>query len=224
MITRAVEFTAALTGIILFRKFRHTHARYFIYFLVYLSLGDLINTYSYYTDKDQIFGFLHGTRFQENYWWSTLFWKVGAIVFFSFYYFRILSNKTFKTITKYTGFTFFCFSLVYILCHWEEYFVSFFTSISIFGACIIFMCSVFYFIEILLSDKILTFYKSLNFYISSAIFIWWLIITPIVFYGVYGEHKDLAYIRLKRIIYLFANVVMYSTFTFALLWCRPEND
>ena len=224
VITRVVELTAALTGIILFKKFRFTYARYFIYFLIYLSLGDFINTYSHYTESDEIFGFLKGTVLEENYWWSTLFWKVGAIMFFSFYYYKILITKQLKAIIKYIGIIFFIFSVIYILFHWDEYFISFFPAISVFGACIIFICTVFYFIEVLQSDKILTFLRSLNFYISAAIFIWWLIITPIVFYDIYGENRDLTYIQLKKYIYLLANIVMYSTFTFALIFCKPEND
>lgn len=224
VITRVVEITAALTGIILFKKFKSTNAKYFIYFLVYLSLGDFINTYSHYTESGEFFNFLKGTVLEENYWWSTLFWKIGAIVFFSFYYFKILKRKEFKSIVKYIGFIFLIFSIFYVLFHWDEYFIMFFPAISVFGACVIFICTVFYFIEVLQSEKILTFYSSLNFYISFSIFIWWLIITPIVFYDIYLLNLDKIYIHLRKYIYLLANIVMYSTFTFALIWCRPEID
>ena len=224
IITSVVEITAALTGVILFRKFKFTNAKYFIYFLVYLSLGDFINTYSHYTESDEFFGFLKGTVLEENYWWSTLFWKIGAIVFFSFYYYKILKRKEFKTIVKYFGLIFLVFSIVYIVFHWDEYFIRFFPAISVFGACVIFVCTVLYFIEVLQSEKILTFYRLLNFYISFAIFIWWLIITPIVFYDIYMLNLDKTYIHLRKYIYLLANIVMYSTFIFALIWCRPQND
>ena len=76
----------------------------------------------------------------------------------------------------------------------------------------------------------LIFYKSINFYISVAIFIWWFIITPIVFYDNYSAYKvgvyerDWAYIELRRYIYIFSNIFMYSTFVFALIFCEPEED
>ena len=77
--------------------------------------------------------------------------------------------------------------------------------------------------EILLSDTILVFYKSINFYISVAILIWWLIITPIVFFEKYNTTSDWDYVFLKWQIKLFANICMYLTFTFALIFCKPEN-
>ena len=92
-----------------------------------------------------------------------------------------------------------------------------------FGALIILLCTIFYFIEILQSEKILIFYKSLNFYISAAIFIWWLIVTPIVFYDIYMSNSDWNFIFLRWQIYLFANIIMYLTFTFALIWYKPEK-
>ncbi|WP_240911269.1 hypothetical protein [Yeosuana marina] len=122
--------------------------------------------------------------------------------------------------------------MIYILWHWQEFFVSFFPILSVLGSIVVFLCSVFYFIEVLQSDNILTFYKSLNFYISAAIFIWWLIITPIVFYDNYSAYevdvyvRDWDYIELRKLIYLSANIFMYSTFTFALIFCKPQlkND
>ncbi|WP_445736169.1 hypothetical protein [Mariniflexile sp.] len=223
-ITRFVEITAAVTGLFVLKKHKFSTAKYFIYFLVYLSLGDFINTYVKYIKNGGFLSFLKGTIFVENYWWTTLFWKIGAIIFFSFYYYKIITIERFKIILKYSGYIFFVFSIIYIVTHWENYFVTFFPIISVLGAIIIFLCTSFYFFEILQSDKILTFYKSLNFYISVAIFIWWLMITPMVFYDIYMLNNDWNLIYLRRYIYLFANIIMYSTFTFALIWCKPEND
>ena len=227
LITHSVEAIAALTGIILFNKYKGTFSKYFIYFLIYLSVCDLINNYPKFIRNDGILSFLKGTVFELNYWWSTLFWNIGAILFFAFFYNKILKTILYKNILKFTGLIFFAISFICILLNWDVYFTNFFPIISISGAVVIFLCTGFYFIELLQSNKILTFYKSLNFYISLAIFIWWLIITPIVFYDVYdinGANKDLDYYFLRRYIYLFVNVFMYSTFTFALIWCRPQDD
>ncbi|MGZ0014761.1 hypothetical protein [Yeosuana sp. AK3] len=223
-ITFSIEILAAVTGLMLYNKYKQTAAKYFIWFLVYLSVGDFIGSYVHYIKNDGFLNFLEGTVFIKNFWWSTLYWKIGAIIFFSFYYNSILTNERFKRIVKYSGYSFLSFSIVYILLNWDDYFVQFFPIISILGAIIIFLCTAFYFFEMLNSEKILTFYKSINFYISAAIFIWWLIITPLVFYDIYNSHYDWNFIFLKWQIYLFANILMYSTFTFALIWCKPEND
>lgn len=222
-ITFCVEILAAVTGLMLYNKYKQTAAKYFIYFLIYLSICDLLNTYVYYI-KDGFLGFLEGTVFIRNFWWTTLYWKIGAILFFVFYYQGILMNERFKRILKYSGYSFLVFSMVYILINWDDYFIRFFPIISILGAIIIFLCTAFYFYEILNSEKILTFYKSINFYISAAIFIWWLITTPLIFYDIYNSNKDWNFIFLKWQIYLLANITMYLTFTFALIFCKPEAD
>lgn len=222
-ITFCVEILAAVTGLMLYKKYKPTAAKYFICFLVYLSICDLLNTYVYYI-KDGFLSFLEDTVFIRNFWWTTLYWEIGAILFFSFYYFKILINESFKIIIKYGSYSFLIFSMIYILLNWDDYFIGFFPIIGVLGAVIIFLCTTFYFYEILNSEKILTFYKSLNFYISAAIFIWWLITTPLVFYDIYNSHYDWNFIFLKWQIYLFANIVMYLTFTFALIFCKPEAD
>ncbi len=229
-LTHTVEAMAALSGLVCFNKYKHTVARYFIFFLVFLTVCDFISGYTWLVDPGKLFDFLIGTLVEKNYWLSTLYWKIGAIIFFAFYFYQIIKNKRFKVTLKYSTISFFTFSLLYIIFHWQAFFVSFFPIISVLGAIIIFMCTSFYFFEILQSDKILNINKSLNFYISFAIFIWWLIITPIVFYDNYTfyevgvDKEDLNYIILRRYIYLFSNIFMYSTFTFALIWCKPQND
>lgn len=223
-ITSSIEFLAAVTGILLYKKYKFTAAKYFIYFLVYLSICDFLARYVHFIKGEGFLNFLQETVFIRNFWWSTLFWKIGAILFFVFYYLKILKTNIFKTVIKFAGIIFFVFSIIYIIFNWDDYFVRSFPIISILGAVIIFSCTVFYFIEILQSDKILSFYKSLNFYISFAIFIWWLIITPLVFYDLYHSSGDWNFIFLKWQIYLFSNIFMYSTFTFALIYCKPKYD
>ena len=224
IITFTVEILAAVTGLLFYKKYNRKATKYFIWFLVYLSICDFLGGYVWYIKDNGFLSFLKGTLLVRNFWWSTLFWKIGAIVFFAFYYQKVLIYKRFKKVLKWSNYFFMIFSIIYIVINWEDYFTRFFPVIDILGAIIIFMCSVFYFIEILQSETILTFYKSLNFYISAAIFIWWLIITPLVFYDIYNSNYDWNFIFLKWEIYLFANIFMYSTFTFALIFCKPEKD
>ena len=74
------------------------------------------------------------------------------------------------------------------------------------------------------SYKVLNFYNELYFYISSAFLIWYLITTPLIFYQIYFSTADWSFIFLKWQIFLFANVFMYLTFTFALIYCKPEKE
>jgi hypothetical protein len=225
-----VEFLAAVTGLFFYKKYQDTAAKFFIWFLLIIAISDSLGNYVFYVRPGKVLSFLIGTKIEKNHWWYTIFWQIGAIIFYAFYFYRVLKTLLFKKIIKYVGTFFFLFSLVYIAFHWDKFFYQFFTGLELLGAVIILMCAVFYFIEILVSDKILEFYKSINFYISATIFFWWIIITPLSFYGVYYTYEvgkrffDLDFVFLRFQIYLFANIFMYLTFTFAFIWCRPEID
>ncbi|MCH4553389.1 hypothetical protein [Aestuariibaculum lutulentum] len=223
LLTTIVEYSAAVTGLILYNKYKHTAAKYFIWFLWYLSICDFASNYTRCIKDDGLFSFLEGTVFVQNYWFATLYWFIGAIVFVSFYFSKILNNSVFKTIIKYTTSAFVLMSFIWVFTHWEAFFKIFFPVINVTGALVVFMCVMFYFIEVLLSDKILNFYRSLNFYIGFAFFIWWTITTPFVFYGIYFGGGDMVFRKLQSLMYLIANIAMYLTFTLALIWCRPEK-
>ncbi|WOD43760.1 hypothetical protein [Hwangdonia lutea] len=226
LLTHSFEILAAITGLVLYKKYKFVAAKYFIWFLVFVVLAEFISTYTLYIDNDGYFSFLKGTVFQKNYWWGTIYWSIGSIMFFSFYFIRVLEAKSHRLILRLTSCSFLLFSVLYIIFNWEAYFTRSLTALRIFGALIIFLCAVFYFIEVLMSDKILNFYKSINFYIATTIFVWWLITTPLIFYDIYFRSVDWNFIILKWQIYLFVNIFMYSTFTFALIYCKPElkND
>ncbi|MEP3837741.1 MAG: hypothetical protein ABJM36_08840 [Algibacter sp.] len=236
-LTKSVEIIAAVTGLLVYKKFKDTAARYFIFFLVYIVVLELVGGYIRYVRPDKILDFLIGTLIEKNFWLYTLCWKIGAILFFNFYYIKIIENEWFKSVLKYAGFSYLGFSIVYIIFNWEDFFQISFPVFNAIGAILVLTCSVFYLVELLHSDKVLVFYNSLNFYISIVIFIWWLITTPLTFYSLYYGSVDISkpfrhpeffgdinYITLQKLIYLFSNTFMYLTYTFALLWCRPEKN
>lgn len=222
-----MEGIAALTGLICYRKYRKTYQKYFIWFLVYVILMDFIGSYTIYLANYEFLNSvkqaLKGTLLEKNYWVFTFFWSIGSALFFAFYYLKIIRNKHYRRIIIFTTSTFFLCSIVYILLNINAFFKSAIPFIKVFGALVIFTCVVFYFIELLKSDKVLSFYKSLNFYISSTIFIWWLVTTPVVFFEIYFSSSDWSFVFLRSKIFLFMDIFMYLTFSFALLWSKPKN-
>lgn len=230
IITFCVEILAAVTGLICYNKYKVTAAKYFIIFLVLIPILEFIAYYTVLVRPNEFLEFLIGTKFEKNFWFSTSYWDVGVVMFFSFYFYKVLKNTYYKKIIKILGYTFFLFSVCYIGIFFNDFFNKFLIVIILYGALVILTCTIFYFVEILQSEKILNFYKSINFYISATIFLWWLIITPISFYDIYyiynvGEaYSDLDFIYLRFFIYLFSNIFMYLTFTFALIWCKPQNN
>ncbi len=224
LLIRSVEVIAAVTGLLLYKKYKHTAARFFIYFLVYLTFCDGFGMYADYTKGDGFLNFLEGTKFETNHCWYNITWYIGAIVFFVFYYKKVLLLKRDKNIVKYSGYIFFITSVFYMLLNFSEFFKRFFPFVNVLGTLVIIICTVLYYIQILRSEKILTFYKSLNFYISTAIFVWWLVITPLVFYDIYFGKRDESYVTLRSAIYLITNVFMYSMFTYGLIFSESDNE
>ena len=226
--TFGVEILAAATGLFCFKKYKNTNVKYFIYYLIYIALIELISGYTVYVQEfeflEDVRIWLKGSPFEKNYWLTTITWKIGGIVFFAFYYSKILINPMFSKIIKNCGICFLAGSLLYCIANLELYVRANLVLIDIFGTLIILLCVIFYFIEIIQSDRILNFYKSFNFYVSSVIFIWWLIITPLIFFHIYYSIADWNFIFLKWQIYLFANMFMYLTFAFALLYCQPSYE
>ncbi|MCK0109555.1 hypothetical protein MWU58_09640 [Flavobacteriaceae bacterium S0825] len=227
LIIHFVEVIAAITGIFYLKKFSKTPVKYFIYFLVYVAIIELIGAYPTYVEKfeylSEVKELLRGTKFEENYWWYAIFWTIVSAVFYSFYFREFLeSYNSIKTI-KYITSIFIVSSLVYIAFNWNAFFVSSFYFVNIFSASVILLTVVLYFLEVLKSQKILTFYKSINFYIAAVLLVFFLIKTPLIFYDVYFSRSDMDYLRLNATINILCIVFMYVTFTFALIWCKPRN-
>jgi len=229
LLTHLIEFIAAITGLLCYKKYKNSPAKTFIFFLLFIALFDSLGNYTDYVKPEKALHFLINTKLEKNHWWYTLFWDVGAIVFISYFFHSILKNIMFKKILIYLRYGFFIFSIIYICFNWDKFFIQFFEIFDILGGVIVFTCSVFYFIETLGSEDILEFYKSIYFYIAAVIFIWWLIISPLTFYDIYFKYDiklgfvDEAFRFLRYKFYLFANIFMYLTYTFAFIWCKPEN-
>jgi hypothetical protein len=223
-----ILIVCAFIAIIYYNKYKNYKSKIFIYYLIYVALVDFIGSYpTYVVEYEQLHGirdYLEETRFSRNFWWFTIFWNLGSVVFMSYYYYMILKNNNFKKIVKYVCIIFLTSSIIYISLDLEAFFNSQLKFVSIFGALVIINCIFLYFIEILNSDKILVFYKSLNSIVSITMFLWWLIITSLLFYEEYFSAYDIGYLNLRSNVYLFSNLFMYLTFSFALIWCDPEQE
>ena len=227
-LNEGVIILAALVGLIFFKKFKNTPTRYFIYFLLYVVVIELLGYYPSFSKKYQWLDWLkrltENTVFEENYLWYAIFWQLGSAIFLSFYFNRILINENYKNVIKYSLLAFLIFAIVNSCINYHVYYNNTITSIWLLGVCQITLCVTLYFLEILGSDRIMSFYKSVEFYVAAVFFIWFLIKTPLNFYQIYYSQADWSFVFLKRDIILFANMFMYLTFTFAFIYCRPNND
>jgi len=228
LLTYSVEIIAALTGLICYKKYKHTNVKYFIWFLIYVVFIELIGSYPILVRKydclNDIEIFLKEIHLDRNYWFFTIFWIVGSALFYGLYFRALIKKKTFKRVVKYAIILFLTTSVIYYIINWKLFFAGRNGIIDVLGVMTILLAIGLYLIEMLLSDRILRFKKSINFYISGILIIWYLIVTPLSFYNVYFSSADWNFVILKYQIFLFANVFMYLTFTFALIYCKPKYD
>lgn len=227
-INEGVIVLAALIGLICLKKFRYTHTRYFIYFLVYVVCIELLGYYPSYAYKDGNLTWIgrltEGTIVEENFLWYTIFWQLGSALFLSFYFIKILKNRSYKKLIRFSMVFYLLFFVIYSVMNYQIYYSDMIKPIWISGLIQSVLCIILYFFEVLNSDKILSFYNSVAFYVAGVFFIWLLIKTPLAFYQVYYSKADWNFVFLRRDIILFANLFMYLSFVFAFLWCKPEYD
>jgi len=226
-LTKAVEIIAAITAIIVYKKYKNTSVKYFLWFLIYVFFLELIGGYTVYVAKyeflSNIKAALKGTWAERNYWWYAIFWGIGSVLFYSTYFMTIIKTRAYKKIIGWFRLLFLISAIIYIIVNFDRFFVSSMKFNLIFGAFVILVTTTFYFVDVLQSERLLSFYKSVNFYIAAVIFIWYLVLTPIIFYDVYYSTVDWDYVILKSALYLSMNIFMYLTFTIVLLWCKPQN-
>lgn len=221
-------FIAALTGVFVYKKYKNTPVKYFIWFLVYVFMVDFIGGYSGYANKYEFLAsfkmLLKDTVFEKNYWWYTIFWSIASIIFIPFYFSKILIEKKHKSIIKYLCIFLLLTSFTVIVLNFERFFVGTYPIIKISDAIIVFVCVGLYFVELLKSDKVLKFYKSIHFYIAAILFIWWLVTTSTVFFESYLNKNDFNYRKMRAFTFMFSNIFMYLSFALALYFCKPEKN
>jgi len=224
LLTYSVEFLAAVTGIFCYKKYKSSVAKYFIFYLVYIFFADFFGRYPTYLKNQGLDYLIKDTHFEKNYLWYTLFVFFGSMYFFRFYFLKILKIKKFKNLFRYISIFLILISILDLILHIDQFYNKSSSFIIINSSMLIILGAILHLVEVLQSDKILNFFQSINFYVSSVFLIWLLIITPLTFYEIYFSTADWNFVFLKWQIYLFANIFMYLTFTFALIYCKPEND
>lgn len=227
-LNNSIVVICSIIALIFYNKYRNTEVRFFIYYLIYVAFILVLGGYTWYVFKYESLHFirdaLNGTLIERNYWWFNIFWTLGSAVFLSFYYNKILKYKLFKIIVKVMGALLITTFVTYLIFDLQALFRAKMSPFSILGSLVILTCIVLYFVEILKSERILNFMYSFNFIASFTLFIWFLIVTPIVFFDLYFNTSDWNFVFLRQHIFFFSNLFMYGMFSFAFVWCKPDYD
>ena len=224
VINKIVILIAALSGLFVLNKYKKTPIKYFIYFLFYVLITELISAYPLVLKEIGYYNLIENTRFKFNFWFRTLSWYLGSAIFFAWYYRKIIKNHFLKKTILYGIILFLTISIFSIVLDFNHFFDGTFSVIRIGNASIIVLCVMFYFYEILQSESMLRFYKSTNFYISSIIFVWLLITIPLVHFICGNSNSDPNQAVLKWMIMLYANMFMYLSFAIVLIFSNSKKN
>lgn len=228
IITFGVVFLPPIVGFLVYKKYRTTPIKYFIWFCFFVAFVEIFGAYPTFINKFESLSFFNNyvkdSIFQNSNWWFLIFWNLIGALFYAFYFYNLIDNTSFKKLIKYLAVFVFCVCTfdfirnIDNIAHSSNIFITFFCAFLIIVAVLL------YFVEVLNSDKVLSISTSMSFYIGATILLWHLIINPLSFYEVYFNRSDMDFSIMKAIIYLICNTFMYLTFTFALLWCKPQNN
>ncbi|SFD35650.1 hypothetical protein [Algibacter pectinivorans] len=221
-ISYALEFLAAFVGLLCFKKYRNTSTRYFIYFLVYIFFVEVIGAMLVYAPFFLPIQLLRKAGVRVNNWYNVL-WLFGSIVCVVFYFHAIINRKKLKLVIRVVGVLFIAVMLSHFVFYYDVFLNSRSTFYQIAGLITTVVCITTYFIELTNSNAILNMFKMFSFYASVGLFLWWLIITPVIFFDIYNTEYDRDFVNLKRLIFLFANIFMYSCFILGLIISKPNN-
>ncbi|MCX7549826.1 hypothetical protein [Xanthomarina sp. F2636L] len=224
LLNKSVEILAFLVGIIVYKKYKNTQVKYFIWFLGWIVFVETIGNYPRHLKDYGLEYLIEDTLIERNYWWYTLFWTSAATLFYSWFFSLRYKSLTFKKTIKVCQYIYLLILLTSIIFDPHEFFSNRVEYLSILSVFIILLSLVFYFVELINSEKLTNISKSIYFYISVTLFVWWLVTTPLSFFEKYFIEADRDFVLIKWYIMLISNVLMYSTFAFALVWCKPEHE
>jgi len=217
------EFFALVTGVVLFKKHKSTATKIFIFFLAYIVFVEFVGFVLTYLKSNTLVHFVRQLGVTTRLWYN-VFWLFGSIVFILYYYYNLVKIKQFKTVIKYLGLLYVLIFIVHVIFNYNAFFNSHHTFYFILDALIIFLCVTLFCLELLKSDDLLNLSKSFAVYATFGLFLWWLITTPIIFYETYNTTADWDFANLKRRVFLFANIFMYTCFVLGLIASKPQKN
>ncbi len=209
------ELIAAITGVIFFFKYKHTHLKYFLYLLWYIVFTEFFGDY---IKNNGILVHIDENGEIYNIWIVNLLYTIFFPILF-YIYIKEIKNIKYKLWIKIFLISYLIISIVNwtviqnFLLEWSE--IPF-----IFGSLTIIVTIIFYFIELLKSNKIVLFHRTLLFWISVGLLLFHSGTIPFTI-------KINGYAIIKGVHQLFLimyilSIIMYATFTFGFIWSKKE--
>ena len=220
------ELIAALSGTyyILKNKSAPFRFEFFAWYLWFVFLGDLFGIYALWNffDNYETFPWLKTSVFVRNVWWYNCLKLINYIVV-PVILINSLNNLKYKQGLKIAVLLFSIVGVAEFIFS-GKFFTDYIIQNILLGTSLLFISFVIYLRKLLLSDNILKYSRDLSFYIGIGYIIWNLCVTPIFIYQSYFNIKNEEFILLYAAVIRYSNIIMYSLFAFAFIYCAQTKQ
>jgi len=203
-IVNFLELFTAVVALLTFWKYRSSNERYFLIFLWYTFLVEVIGALMgdvFYIDNSSVYNTF----------------TITSMLFYFYWYHSILKKAVFKRVTiAFTIIFLLVAALNFVFENWNTYHkYSFFC-----GAFFILILTIFHFQQLLNSNEVLIVKYKLSFWISTALLLFYMGMIPLFFLIEYTGIRGLSY----RIILISLNLMLYGCYNIGFLWTKKEYN
>ena len=203
-LTTAVEFAAALMAIVHYRKYRASNEKYFLIFLWYTFLVDLVGA---------ALGHIYNV---DNYWLYNGY-LVTMYLFYFYWYYQILKSNAFRRFTRFFSAVFILVALAsFIWQPMDNYHMYTFNV----GALFVLILTVFHFYQLLNDDQVLIVKYKLSFWISTGLLLFSVGMIPLFSLSEYLDFQGAGYI----ITLVSLNVILYGCYIIGFIWTKKSYN
>jgi len=201
-----LELIAVIIAIISFDKYKNSNEKFFLYFLCYSFLIDIL-------------GAVVGDLLLKNNAWVYNTFIITSFLFYFSWYYNILKKSIFKKWVL-------VFSVLFILVAVYNLFLgswATYNSMTFFvGALSLLVLTLFHFYQLLNSNEVLFVKYKLSFWISTGLLLFYMGMIPLM-YLMEMEYTGINYLS-YIIILLSLNVVLYGCYTIGFIWTKKNYN
>ncbi len=197
--------------------------RLFTYFLFLTFTIETIGLIPAIIHYNEALHYLKDTAWYNNFWLFNPY-LIVSFTFYCLYFGKSLQSRILKKIVNYLV-IFFVISSSLILIFSDVLFVSYSNFTLFVGVALLFLAVSFYYYDLLQDEKLLEIKKSVKFYVSVSFLLFNLISLPLwIYFKYFSNSISPEFVRLYQSIFYLSNVLLYSTYIFAFIYCAQKKQ
>jgi hypothetical protein len=223
-ITKLLEGFSVIAGIYYLKRYPNDSSnKLFTYFLLFTFIVEIIGTIPAIIHNNEALHYLKDTVWYTNFW----LYNPYLIVSYAAYvvYFRMsLKYRILRKILSYLIIVFVVSSSFHLIFS-DVFFISYSIFNLFMGLALLFLAISFYYYELLQDEKLLEIKKSVKFYVSVAFLLFNLISMPLwIYFEFYNNTLSPGFVSLYQLVFQIANILLYSTYIFAFIYCAQTQQ